>query len=90
MGGHGKANRSVHGRKFFDGKRIVHIPHTSAAVFCRNDYPKQPQRSQLLYSGLGKLTRFIPGHHVGRNLTYGKLANFSSEMFLVLRQHERI
>ncbi len=79
---HGDTYRTVNSRKLFDDGGVFDIAHSGSAVLFGKDNAGQSKFSELWLKFDGEMLRFIPLHHVRRDLCFRKLAHTHLDLFL--------
>src|SRR5438105_13046103 len=73
MSRHGNSNGPIDAREFFDRGRILHVSERRASVFFRKQNTEQPKLAELWDELDRKMLRFVPLHHMRRDLGFGEL-----------------
>ena len=85
-----EADRSVDGREFLDGKNVINVAETGAAISGRDDDAQQTHAGKFLDHFEGELARFVPGRDVRRDFARGEGANFAAKVLLVFSEDEGV
>src|SRR5690606_9545788 len=73
---------------FLEDVDVVDVAEPRAAVALREDRPQHAEAAELLDDLHREGLRLVPGHHVGRDLGGGKVADHRLDLALLLGQVE--
>src|SRR5215470_4650694 len=82
----GDAHRAIDTREFLDRDHVLHIAQSGATIFSRKDRAHHSHLAQFLNDFHGVMTGFVPLHHVGTDLPFGKFADGFLELQLFVRK----